>query len=113
MNRVVDVLRSYQFPFGHELQLQDAVEEALTENQVEYTREFVLGPGERVDFMAGGVGIECKVDGSAPSVLAQLLRYAEKDAITEIVLLTTRSTHRFAMTELLGKPFHLIRINGL
>lgn len=113
MDEIVAVLRSYKLPFGEEQRLQDAVEEALREHKLEFRREHILRPGDRIDFLVGTIGIECKVEGSPAAVLSQLLRYAESNEVDGLILVTTRNTHRMAVTELGGKPFHLIRVSGL
>jgi hypothetical protein len=80
---------------------------------LEFEREVKLNATDRIDFLVGTVGIECKVDGSKNAVASQLLRYAESDRISGLILVTIRNTHRFGGTELLGKPLRVMRINGL
>lgn len=111
---IVELLRSYYIPFGQEAMMQATVEQILREHEIQFERECVLSTGSRIEFLiSDGTGIECKVDGSAAAVLRQCLRYAECPQITSLILLTTRSTHRFAVDSLLDKPFHVILVSGI
>lgn len=71
-------------------------------------REVRLGSRDRIDFLVGRVGVEVKVGGTLAEVVRQLLRYAERDEIDSLVLVTTQQRHRGAPRELNGKPVLVI-----
>ncbi len=83
--------------FTNEAELQIAVAEALMHAGIEYAREHPVDDGEagRIDFLVdGGIGIECKVDGSVPMVARQMIRYRQSnDCHGGVILLTTCSRH--------------------
>lgn len=110
---LAELLRGYRLPFGTEAELQAAVARVLDEIGIEHSREFRFSPRDRIDFLAAnGIGIECKIDGSPSQVLGQLLRYAERDEVQALILVTSRHTHRMKMTKLNGKPFVIVWIGG-
>lgn len=74
-----------------EARLQEEIALTLRHAHVRFEREVRLGPGERIDFMVGSVGVEVKVKGAAHAVIRQLLRYSESERVTELVLFTTRA----------------------
>lgn len=82
--------RRYRHPTD-ELRLQEEIADAFTEAGVRFEREVVLTPKDRIDFLVGTVGVEIKVKGSAHAVARQLLRYAEHERVSELVLFTTRT----------------------
>lgn len=104
------LLGDYRLPMGSELRLQNEIELILQQNGVQYLREHRFDPVDRIDFLVGDVGIECKIGGSRANVLSQLTRYAEQDAVSGLILVSTRHTHRFSARELCGKPFHIVRV---
>lgn len=112
---LADTLKKYRYPFWNEQALQDALEEVLIENGIAYVRECILG-SDRIDFVAdvdgSRIAIECKVDGGPSAVLEQVIRYAEREEIGAVILVTSKRTHRFAKTEFQGKPFAVVWITG-
>ena len=53
-----------------------------------------IGTG-RIDFLAGAVGIECKVDGAPAAVARQVLRYCGSGMCDDgVLLVTTKASHR-------------------
>jgi len=107
---LVRLLRSFKIPCGTEERMQSEIEKILKSSGVEFEREFVISARDRIDFKVGPVGIECKIDGSPAKVLSQLLRYAEDSRIEELILVSSRHTHRFAVSSLGGKPFTVVRV---
>jgi len=85
---LVVVLRAGRYRTSTEAALQDSIEQHLTSSGVEFEREKVLAPGERIDFFAGGVGIEAKARANKRAVFRQLERYATNDAIDALILIT-------------------------
>lgn len=91
--RLTELLAGYTFNIVNERDLQDAVEQILTEQNIEYTREAKLNKTDRIDFLCGTVGLEIKVGCSFAEVVRQLHRYAQCDEISALVLMTTRLLH--------------------
>lgn len=107
---VARILRAARFHFGNEEQLHDGLAAALERAGHQVEREVIL-PAGRIDLLAGTVGIEVKVGGARSDVQRQLTRYAACDAIDELVLVTTRATHRMPQI-LLGKPVEVVALGG-
>jgi hypothetical protein len=103
-------INSTVFRFSDERNLQDRIEDLLNSKGVEYVREVVLSPKNRIDFMSGTIGIEVKVDSSATTVQRQLWRYAEDERIQSLILVTTLTKHRSIARELLGKPIIVVHL---
>lgn len=110
MQELVELLKSSRLRYGTERQLQDDVERLLASAGAAFTREAHLtSTSERIDFLsADGVGIECKIAGGPSAILSQLIRYADDPKVTAIILVTSRRTHRFNVTELRGKPLAIV-----
>ena len=78
--------------------------------------EYRLGARDRLDAFvevspAGGIAVEVKTAGGLPAVARQLLRYAEHDEVTGILLVTTRSAHEAIPSVLLGKPCRVLSLS--
>ena len=101
------VSRRYRAPMD-EARLQEEIAALLTVEGFTYEREVRLTTTDRIDFMVGGIGIEVKVQGSALAVMRQLLRYAEHERVSELILFTTRA-QIVVPSELGGKPVHTAR----
>lgn len=116
LHRLSLLLSRYSFQFGDELTLQNGVEAVLEDNGIAYNREAIVTQGERIDFVCQiadeTIALECKVTGGPTEVLRQLLRYAGLDGIDSILLVTSRSRHRFNITELNGKPLAVHWVGG-
>lgn len=94
--------------------MQSDIAFALTTEEVPFEREVAFGPRDRIDFLVGTVGVECKVAGSANQVMRQLSRYAESDRITELVLVTSKASHRqLNNSEMMGKIIRVRYIWGI
>lgn len=107
-----EVILQAKLRFGVEQELQDDLQEFFDQFGIEYEREFRLGSGE-IDFrVAGRIGVECKVQGSAAHVLRQCRRYLEFQEIDSLLLVTSGSRHRWSVNELGGKPFEVVWIAG-
>lgn len=105
-DQIVEAVQQYSYSVVNEAELQEALATALTEAGIEFEREVCLDSRNRIDFMVGSIGIEVKVGGNAHSLARQLLRYAEFDSVTELVVLTTMMRHRIAIGDspIRGKP---------
>ncbi len=68
---------------------QRDLEEMLTGRGVAFDREARLNDADVPDFLvAGGIVIEVKIGGSAPSIYRQLKRYAAHETVTALLLVT-------------------------
>lgn len=99
-----------RFAHATELELQDGVAEAFAGAGLDALREATIAPGERVDFLVGETGVECKISGALAAVTRQLHAYAQSDAVRALVLVTTRAQHRRLPTSMNGKPLHVIHV---
>lgn len=82
-------LRTQRYRVGQELWLQDDIERSLHFLQIAFEREARLAPAERIDFLVtGGIGIEAKTRCPPRQIFRQLERYAERDTITSLILIT-------------------------
>jgi len=103
-------LHAAKFNFSNELELQNGIAQLLTSLNVHYQKEVTFNPQDRIDFIVGKIGIEVKVDSSAPVVTRQLWRYAQQEAIDELILVTTRSKHRVIEGPINGKPVYIVHL---
>lgn len=82
---IVALLRRHRFPARPETAVQDRIAAIFTTAGVEFVKEDVLTPGERIDFSIGPIGIEVKLRTTADTI-RQLIRYAETTRFTDIIL---------------------------
>jgi len=102
---VAAILRGYRFAFTNEGELQQAIAKVLADTGVPFEREHRLSGADRIDFLlAGGVGIEVKIDGATNALLRQVHRYVQHDAIKALVVVVSRTRLAGLPTELGGKP---------
>jgi len=102
------LLRAGRYRASTEAALQESIEQHLTASAVAFEREKVLAPGERIDFFAGGVGIEAKARAGKRAVFRQLERYAGNDAIEALILIT--GTAMGLPPTVKGKPLFYVSI---
>lgn len=95
-----------------ESELSDLVSERLTRCGIEFSREKWLNDTDRIDYLVGRIGVELKLKGPVSSVTRQLARYADSDLVDEVVLVTTRATHKRVPGALRGKPITVIHVGG-
>lgn len=106
-------LGEYKICFSTEHDLQDGIEAALvllaTNHKFAFEREYRLSPADRPDFFLPkeGIAIECKIKGSSSDAIRQLHRYAKHEAVTGVILFTSRMRHA-APIILNGKPIHTV-----
>ncbi|HEX4334739.1 MAG TPA: hypothetical protein VH062_02430 [Polyangiaceae bacterium] len=109
------LLADQRFPSSTEARLQLAIADHLTAAGVAFQREHRFSAEDRVDFFVdGGVALEVKTKGSATEVARQLMRYAQHDAVRELLLVTSRMQLACVPRELNGKPVRVsIQWSGL
>jgi hypothetical protein len=90
--------------------MQDALERSFSKSQFKVEREKKLSDKDRVDFFlnltSGGVAVECKVKGAPHSILLQLARYARHEAVSAVILITSKSMRMPQEVE--GKPLYMV-----
>lgn len=92
--------------------MQAAIGAALFDSGISWQRE-VVREADRIDFVAGRVGIECKVDFSVAQVERQLERYAAWPELDELLLVSSRGKHLAVGRALGGKPVAVHIVRGL
>lgn len=112
---ICEALYSCRYRYKNEKDLQQGVNLVLTGLGLEFEPEVSLTPRDRIDFLAGTLGIECKADDSSggtslAAVTRQLMRYAQSDKVKELVLLTTMSKHKNLPETLNNKPLYIVHL---
>ncbi len=105
INRAVKAIQTLRPPAViDELELQDMVAAALSENKIEHKKEALCGEGCRVDFLLpDGVAIEVKArKRPRKALMAQLTRYFDCENVSAILLVTNDAAHLPASIN--GKP---------
>lgn len=112
MAAVATLIRSHRYSYASEVELHEQLERVLVTAGVPVVREVRLTERDRIDLMAGDVGIEVKVKGQR-SPLRQLGRYAEHPSVQGLLLVTTRAAN--LPSHLRGKPVSVVSLltNGL
>lgn len=112
MDAVSRVLRGHRYVYASEGELQQQLADVLAGAGVPVAREVRLTPRDRIDLLAGDVGIEVKVKG-ARVPLRQLQRYAAHPRVAGLLLVTTRAAE--LPPTIGGKPAGVVSLltNGL
>lgn len=105
---IIRILSATRFPLSNEKLLQAAIQEEFDAAGVEHSREHRLSAEDVIDFIAGSIGIECKVKGSRREHYRQLERYAQHDAISELILVT--NVPMGMPPEINGKPVYIFNL---
>lgn len=104
-------LEGYRFRAADEQMLQAGVERVLRAAGFDVRAEVKLSDASRIDFMVGAVGIEVKPHGSLAALTAQLFRYAEHDAVAELLVLVTSNRLGNLPATILGKPVLAVNLH--
>jgi hypothetical protein len=94
MDKVIKALSNLRVdPVMDEFKLQEAVKKVLDEARIVYSKEYRLGPRNRVDFLTtNGIAIEVKKGKPySEQVVKQLTRYSEFEKVTGIILVIEKS----------------------
>ena len=113
LDLVLDALKELRSPFAlYETDIHQVVAKRLEEADLPFVHEARLGPGCRIDYLVGEIGIEIKKGRpDASAVKKQLMRYAACEGISALVVLSQRTV---ALPKtVLGKPVHVIILNQL
>lgn len=106
------LIRGMRCSARNELALQNAIAERLRFLDLAFDREVVLTSKDRIDFLAGDLGIEVKVDGGVTEITRQLHRYAQSERIGRLLLVTTRMRHLSCARSLNGKSVEVLHLIG-
>lgn len=106
------ILGGYRFRFVTETDLQNGIEQALIENRIPFVREKPLSKQDRPDFMINGIAVEIKIKGTLASVLRQISRYADHDAVAGILVVGTPRWIPTIPRAINGKPVSSLRLIG-
>jgi hypothetical protein len=107
---VIEAIGQVAYRFNNESELQDGIAIALARAGIEHSREVVLSKCDRIDFLAGDVGIEVKIDGSISALTRQLFRYAELPRITALVVVVGKNTLGNLPPAIKDKALQVVRI---
>lgn len=95
-----------------EFALHDAVCASLAAQDIRFKKEYAFATGCRADAWVDGIVIEVKKQRPARATLMdQLTRYAEQDAVRGIVVVLERSIVLPGTIE--GKPVYVLSLNSL
>jgi len=85
-------IRQHRYAFSDERGLHQGIAHVLSAAAFDFKQEYRLSKEDRVDFFLpnSGIVVEVKVKGSGASLLEQLERYAQHDAVRGIIVVTTR-----------------------
>lgn len=111
--RIAAVIKGHRYRYADESHLQEGIAGALAAAGIPAAREVRLAGSDRIDFMAGSLGIEVKIGGQSAAVARQLGRYAKYGQVAELMLVTTRARHRDMPREIGGKPVHVVLLSGI
>jgi len=113
LQTVLDALRELRSPFAlYETDLHQMVAKRLTDAGLVFVHEARLGPGCRIDYLVGQIGIEIKKGKpDAAQLKRQLMRYAACEGIDALIVISPRSAA--LPRSVLGKPVVGIVLNQL
>jgi hypothetical protein len=112
-DQIAALISRHRFRYRDETQLQAGIAQVLAEGGVTAVAEAQLSACDRIDFLAGAVGIEVKVAGSRANVTRQLRRYAASARVEALILVTNRARHRAMPAEIAGKPVRVVWLSGV
>lgn len=111
-SEIYHALRAFRIPYMTEARMHSAIGEILAAQEWKFESEVRLSDTDRIDFLIGDIGIECKIDGGNVAVLEQCLRYAESERVGSLILVTSCKRHRFEVDFLGGKSFSVVYVAG-
>ena len=113
LDLVLSALGELRSPFAlYESDIHQMVEKQLQKARLPYVHEAKIGPGCRIDYLVGDVGIEIKKGRpDADRLKRQLARYAACEDVAALVVIAPRSV---ALPQtVLNKPVRVIALNQL
>ena len=120
MHEIIKALRTLRVgKTVDEYKLQDQIAEALSAAGVAFQKEYYLGIGNRVDFLADwgsctGVAIEVKKGKpNRERLIRQIERYADFDVVGGIIIVVETSLKYPPMHAINGKPCEILGLQKL
>jgi hypothetical protein len=108
------VLTAHGYRYEHEDDLQAGIEQVLAGADIPFEREVEIGRRDRIDFLAGRVGIEVKIKCGLSDMTRQLHRYAQSDLVDALLLVTPSMRLRSLVPRRLNnKPVVVAWIGGV
>jgi len=110
---VLMALREIRLPYAvYEMDIHRYVREALDLRHIAFAHEAKLSAGCRIDYLAGGVGIEIKKGKpNSKQLTEQLKRYLKHDTLESIIVVSWHSVKIPA--EIGGKRAELVVLSQL
>lgn len=111
---IKETLPRFSYRLGNEAELHEGIAQVLDGVHMTYQREFIASPQDRYDFLIDpGIVIEAKVQGSLSRALEQVKRYAKRDEVSAVVLVTTKlwaDSEAAKSTTFHDKPIIILRL---
>lgn len=111
-DRLKEYLAGFRYDLTSEDSIQRGIERVLEVFGLSFEREFRLSGADRLDFLVDGIAIEVKRQGSRQDLLRQLSRYAQHEAVRELLVVTARLQLSDLPSELHGKPLDCLSLLG-
>ena len=108
--KIREAIGRFGYRFSDETELQEGLAVAFKCAGIQCAREVVLSTHDRIDFLAGDVGVEVKIKGGITDLTSQLFRYAGFPQISALVVVVGKNTLGNLPTEINGKSVHVVRI---
>lgn len=113
-NTLIDInnkLGKYKLNLYNEKTLQEQLYDLILKN-LGFVREYKLDSHSIIDFYhpEKKIGIEVKIKGNVPAVFRQCKRYAKKEEIEHIILITSIAMNLPDKIE--NKPSYILRISN-
>jgi superfamily II DNA or RNA helicase len=112
VDSVAEVITSRRYRYASEDELQRGIEEAFLAAAVPHHREVNLGAAGRIDFLVGRVGVEVKIAGEVGDVHRQLVRYAARPEVHDLLLVTSRRSHTRIPSVVAGKQLRVVVVES-
>lgn len=117
VEEVVNALRALRIgKITQEYDLQSDIAGALVESDIGFMKEYVLGPGNRVDFMTSESRIVIEVKKGKPNrtrLMEQIARYAAFEDVKGIVVVVETSLRVPPNSRINGKPCTILGLQKL
>ena len=99
-------------PQPEEFEIHAAISHALQQAGIEFTHEYKIAPGRRIDFVCGRTGIEVKKSRPAAAQLkAQLTRYLQGSELEAMIVVLQKPC--VLPEEICNKPVFVLALNRL
>lgn len=105
---IMQVLSRCRLPLTDEKKLQAAIACEFDQAGLDYGREHRLSERDVIDFRLGAIGLEVKIKGSKRAIYKQMERYAEHEALKELILVS--NVPMGFPSSLKGKPVYILNL---